>query len=73
MEPFDPSNEFIEMALKVVDVLGLDFAGVDLMFSKDNKPIFCEVNSNVHFKTFFKTTGINFAESIALYIKKQIY
>ena len=72
MEPFQPSQEFIEMALKVCDVLKLDFAGVDLMFSKDDKPIFCEVNSNVHFKTFYKTTGINLASFIADYIIEKI-
>ena len=69
MEPFTPSQDFIDLAIKVANIIGLDFAGVDLMFSKDNKPIFCEVNSNVHFKTFYKTTGINLAKEIAKYIK----
>lgn len=68
MISYNPSKEFIDLALKVCNIIGLDFAGVDIMFSKDNKPIFCEVNSNVHFKTFYKTTGINLADEIAKYI-----
>ena len=68
MEPFSPNPEFIDMAIRVSKILKLDFCGVDLMFSKENKPIFCEVNSNVHFKTFYKTTNINFASFIAKHI-----
>ncbi len=72
MEPFVPNQEFIDLAIKVCDIIGLDFAGVDLMFSNDNRPIFCEVNSNVHFKTFYKTTGINLANAIAKYIIEKL-
>lgn len=72
MVPFNPKKEFIDMALKVSEIIGLDFAGVDLMFSKDDLPIFCEVNSNVHFKTFYKTTNINFATYIAKHIINNI-
>ena len=73
MEQYHPAQDFIDLAIKVADILELDFAGVDLMFSKDNKPIFCEVNSNVHFKTFYKTTGVNLAKEIAKYINTKIY
>ena len=63
-----PSSEYFDMAIKACKILGLDFAGVDILIGKDNEPILCEVNSNVHFKTFYKTTGINLATEIAKYV-----
>ncbi|MBR7089182.1 MAG: hypothetical protein IKI46_01640 [Lachnospiraceae bacterium] len=47
--------------------MGLDFAGVDVLFGKDG-PIICEVNSNPHFKTTLECTGINMAEHIISHI-----
>ncbi len=60
-----------EMALKVCKAIGLDFAGVDILFGELDEPVFCEVNSNAHFKNLFDCTGINAAEHIAEYIKSQ--
>ena len=72
MEKYDAPKEFLAMAEVVSKKLNLDFCGVDIMFGKNNEPIFCEVNSNVHFRTFKKTTNINLAESIAAYIEQKI-
>lgn len=72
MMPFNPPLEYINMALKVTKIIGLDFAGVDIMFGSNQEPIFCEVNSNVHFKTFYKVTGINLANEIADYVINKI-
>lgn len=68
MKKYEPTKEQCEMALKVCDKLGLDFAGVDIMFGKDNEPILCEVNSNAHFKNIYDCTGVNVAEAIIEYI-----
>lgn len=46
MEQYNPTQKQQDMALNVCRTLGLDFAGVDLMFGENDEPIFCEVNSN---------------------------
>ena len=71
MEPFEPSEEMKEMALKACHVLGLDFAGVDILFGAEG-PVLCEVNSNAHFKNLYDCSGINAAEYIIRHIKSSI-
>ena len=66
---YQPSKEFIDLALKATKALGLDFAGVDVMFGEDG-PILCEVNSNPQFASTLKATGVNLADYIANYIIK---
>lgn len=72
MNRYTPTKEQEEMAVAVCRELGLDFAGVDIMFGKENEPILCEVNSNAHFKNIFDCTGVNVAEHIMKYIKGKI-
>ena len=57
------TDEQKQVALSAVKALGLDFAGVDVMFGK-NGPIVCEVNSNPHFRSTFDCTGIDMSEHI---------
>ena len=71
MEPYTPTRAEAKLALDAVKQLGLDFAGVDVLFGKDG-PLLCEVNSNAHFKTTLACTGVNMAEAILRYIKQQI-
>ena len=66
-EKYEPSQDFIDLAISACKALGLDFAGVDVMFAKDG-PIICEVNSNPQFASTLKYTGINLADYIADYI-----
>lgn len=72
MKMYTPTKEQEDMAVAVCRELGLDFAGVDIMFGKENEPILCEVNSNAHFKNIFDCTGVNVAEHIMKYIKEKI-
>lgn len=72
MEKYEPTEAQKEMALAVCRKLGLDFAGVDIMFGKDSEPILCEVNSNAHFKNIFDCTGVNVAEKIMEYITSKV-
>ncbi|NCA66837.1 MAG: RimK family alpha-L-glutamate ligase [Clostridia bacterium] len=58
-----------EMALTACRAAGLDFGGVDILFGDLDEPIFCELNSNAHFKNLLDCTGVNAAEHIAEYIK----
>lgn len=69
MKKYTPSSAEEEMAIKASKALGLDFGGIDILFGED-EPIFCEANSNAHFKNIYDCTGINVAEHIIEYISK---
>ncbi len=71
MEPYTPTDAEAVLAIRATELLGLDFAGVDILFGKDG-PILCEVNSNAHFKTTLACTGVNMARHIMRHIKEQI-
>lgn len=64
MEPYQPDAEQLAMAKQVMEALGLDFAGVDLLFGEKGEPVLCEVNSNAHFVNIWKCTGVNTADAI---------
>ncbi len=64
--------EQAQTAINACKVIGLDFAGVDLMFGKAGEPIVCEVNSNVHFKSTFDCTGSDMSIDIIRYIVKTL-
>ena len=68
---YEPNNAFKQLAIKATEALGLDFAGVDVMFG-ENGPIICEVNSNPQFVSTLKATGINLADYIVDYILRQV-
>lgn len=72
MKKYEPDKSQGKMALKVCKYLNLDFAGVDIMFGKDNEPILCEVNSNAHFKNIYDCTGVNAADCIIEYILEKV-
>ena len=67
-QPYEASKEQKYLAVKACHALGLDFAGVDVMFGENDEPIICEVNSNPHFVTTLECTGIDLAELIIDYI-----
>lgn len=72
MAAYQPTREEAELALRCCEIIGLDFAGVDLLFGNNGEMIVCEVNSNAHFKNIFDCTGVNAAEAMIEYIKKKI-
>ena len=69
---YEPSQEYIDLAIKAAKALGLSFAGVDVMFG-ENGPIICEVNSNPQFASTLKATGVNLADFISDYIMRQLW
>lgn len=71
MAPYTPTEQEAELAVKSAQALGLDFAGVDMLFGKDG-PIVCEINSNAHFKTTLECTGINIATEIMRHIAQTL-
>lgn len=74
MSEYHPSPIEEGLAVKVAEILGLDFGGVDLLFDgtdgRECATILCEVNSNAHFKNIYTCTGVNVAECIMDYITK---
>ncbi len=73
MEAYVPSWEEQKLALRTVHALGLDFAGVDLLFSNGpdaSADVVCEVNSNAHFRNIAECTGVNVAEKMMEYIAR---
>lgn len=73
MEAYEPTRKQCSLALSCCEVIGLDFAGVDLLFGEDDEPIVCEVNSNAHFKNIYDCTGINAADVIIAHIKSRLW
>ena len=59
------------IALETAKVLGLDIAGVDLLFT-ENGYVVCEANSNPGFSGFEKYCGLDVADRITEYIKYKI-
>ena len=68
--PYSPTDAECELALAAAEQLGLDFAGIDILFGNDG-PLLCEVNSNAHFKSTYDCTGIDLADLIAAHIIKK--
>lgn len=72
MKPYQWTKEQEELAVNSVKAIGLDFAGVDILFGEDETPLVCEINSNAHFKNIFDCTGVNTADYILEYINDSI-
>ena len=68
MLPYEPTKEQCELAIRCCELLGLDYAGVDLLFGEGDTTLVCEVNSNAHFKNIYDCTGVNAAEAILSHI-----
>ena len=64
MKPYIPDDAQCELAVSAVKKLGLDFAGVDVLFGENDEPVLCEVNSNAHFKNIDECTGSDIASEI---------
>lgn len=73
MRKYTPTKEQAKLAILCCEIIGLDFAGVDILFGHDDEPIICEVNSNAHFKNIFDCTGVNVADEIITYIKNKLH
>ena len=65
-------KEFLDVAVKCSEILGLDYCGVDILQGPNGEPIVSEVNSNAFYEGIEKTTGINVAGAYADYIINKI-
>lgn len=71
MDAYTPTEEEVNLALEACKAIGLDFAGVDILFGKKG-PLVCEVNSNAHMKNFYNVTGIDVVTKIFEHILKSV-
>ena len=55
-----PEN-YLKIAEKCAEILGLDYCGVDILEGPNKEPIVSEVNSNAFYEGIEKTTGVNVA------------
>ena len=72
MKKYDISPAWANAAVKACETIGLDFAGVDVMFGENDEPMICEVNSNPHFKSSFECNGVDMSMCIMSYVKEQM-
>ena len=72
MKRVELSAEFEDAAVAACNAIGLDFAGVDVLFGADGEPVVCEVNSNPHFKSSLECTGVDLSEYIIDYIAEKL-
>ena len=56
---------------KIIDILHIEYAGIDLMHDENDDPILCEINSNAFFEEFEKVTHLNVAKAyLEMVVKK---
>ena len=70
-EKYDADETTIKTAEKIAKILGLDYCGIDFLFSEQGMTV-CEVNSNAFFKEFETVTGLNVAREYAKHIVNSI-
>lgn len=73
MLPYEPNEQEKKLAIQATKAIGADFAGVDLLFGKQNERLVCEVNSNAHIRNLYDCTGINAAHPIVRYVEKTLF
>ena len=66
---YKPNEEIIKIAIESTKALGLDFAGVDILFTKNSYTV-CEVNGVPGFRTIGLTSRISIPRKMFKHINK---
>lgn len=61
------------LSVETANLIGLDIAGVDLLFDKDNWYRICEINASPGFKWLEEATWVNIAKQIINYIETRYF
>lgn len=72
MEPYEPNETEIKLAVRATKAIGAHFAGVDLLLGSNDTRYVCEVNSNAHIRNLYDCTNINVAPFIITMIEEQL-
>jgi gamma-F420-2:alpha-L-glutamate ligase len=67
----DPPADMAELAIRVASVLGLDVAGVDILFDRDGYRI-CEANSSPGFQGLEKACAVSVPDEIFVAMRKRL-
>jgi RimK family alpha-L-glutamate ligase len=70
-EAYPLTDDLRELAVRAAHSLGLDVAGVDLLFTEDGYTV-CECNSAPGFEGFERATGIDVAGAIIDYARTRV-
>ena len=71
-EVIELTAEQEKLAIQAAHAVGAEFAGVDLLFGDNEKPLVCEVNAAAHIRNIYNVTGINVADTMIQYILREI-
>ena len=72
-DPFDAPQAALDLAARAARAVGLDFAGVDLLFTADGNFTVCEVNGNAGFRTLSAVGGKNIIAIFMKHIASKVY
>ncbi|MGI6263892.1 MAG: ATP-grasp domain-containing protein [Acutalibacteraceae bacterium] len=70
-EAYLPTPAEETLALRCCRVLGLEFAGVDLLWDDRGEALVCEVNSNAFMAGITACTGVDVADEIVRYVMQK--
>jgi gamma-F420-2:alpha-L-glutamate ligase len=70
-EPYPLTDEIEHMARETARVMGLDIAGIDLLFDTVGYRV-CEANSSPGFQGFEQYCGVDVAQSIVNYVRMRL-
>jgi len=71
-EPFEITEEIDYIARETASILGLQIAGIDLLFDNNGGYLVCEANSSPGFEGMDKYCGTDMAQKITDFIKRKV-
>lgn len=72
VEKYELNDSIIEISLSAAKAIGLDFCGIDLLFTEDSFTV-CEVNGNAGFRTITKVSDIDIPMELFKWVNENIY
>ena len=71
VESFELNDSIKEISLKATKALGLDFCGIDLLFTRESFTV-CEVNGNAGFRTITQVSDIDIPMELFKWVKESL-
>jgi gamma-F420-2:alpha-L-glutamate ligase len=68
VEKYELTDSIKDISLKAAKAIGLDFCGIDLLFTEDSFTV-CEVNGNAGFRTITQVSDINIPMELFKWVK----
>lgn len=70
-KPYPMDAELKRLAIDASKAIGLDFAGVDVLFGRDGYTV-CEINGNAGFRTLFRTSDTDILHIFFQYVDNEL-